>query len=107
MLGWVFFRAETLDQALAYLNTLFGGGTGHYVFADFWNKEVQYGLLVAIPCCLPVVPWVKKHMLRHDSSGWRAAGLEWFGLAACAGLGMIVLPCLCAGTYNPFLYFRF
>lgn len=107
MLGWVFFRAETIGQAWEYLGALFGNGTGRYVFADFWNKEMQFGLLVAIPCCLPVVPWAKKHLLRNDDLGWRAAGLEWCGVAMCAGLGLIVLPCLCAGTYNPFLYFRF
>lgn len=107
MLGWVFFRAETLDQAMAYFAALFGGGTGLYVFADFWNREVQFGLLLGLPCCLPVVPWVREHWLRNDESGWRAAGLEWFGVATCAVLGLVVLPCLCAGSYSPFLYFRF
>ncbi len=107
MIGWVYFRAATLEQANDYLTALFGGGTARYVLADFWNKEVQTGLLLAIPCCLPVVPWVQNNVIRSNASRWRAAAVEWFGVAACAALGMIVLPCLCAGSYNPFLYFRF
>lgn len=107
MLGWVFFRADTLEQAVAYLGSMFGRGTGHYQFGDMWNRELQFGLLVALPCCLPVVPWIRENWLKDDSAGWRKAGVEWFGLAACAVLALIVLPCLCAGTYNPFLYFRF
>jgi alginate O-acetyltransferase complex protein AlgI len=107
MLGWVFFRAQTIGQAWEYMTALFGFGTARFAVSDFWNLELQYGLLVAVSCCLPVVPWVKKHWLRDDNFGWRAAGLEWCGLATCASLGIIVLPCLCSATYNPFLYFRF
>jgi hypothetical protein len=64
-------------------------------------------LAVALPACTPIMPWLINRVTARDESGWRVAGLEWASLAACSALWLFILPCLCAGSYNPFLYFRF
>jgi alginate O-acetyltransferase complex protein AlgI len=106
MLGWVLFRAESPAHAVDYFAALFGASSARITVADVWNAEVLAGLVLAAVASLPVVPWVKSRVA-GDAWGWRAAGLEWAGAAACASLGLVLMPCLCAGSYNPFLYFRF
>ncbi|MFL5331481.1 MAG: MBOAT family O-acyltransferase [Gemmataceae bacterium] len=107
MLGWVFFRTDTLSQATGYLAALFNFSGGSIVFADVWNKELALILAIAIPCCTPIVPWIAEHLGERDERGWASAGMEWVGLAVCSALWIAILPCLCAGSYSPFLYFRF
>src|SRR5207302_1828089 len=82
MLGWVLFRADSLPQALGYFATLFGAGLAQVAFADLWNGELALAFAVAVPCCLPIVPWIDQ-LTKHDESGWHAAGIEWAGPAAC------------------------
>ena len=106
MVGWVFFRADTLPHAMNYLNALFFGA-GNIELTDLWTRELTFIMAVAIPACTPIMPWCIDRLAERDESGWRMAGLEWAALAACGVLWVALLPCLCAGSYNPFLYFRF
>jgi len=106
MLGWVLFRAESLPQAMAYFGTLAGAGSGRLAAADVWTRELFAALILAALASVPVIPWLKDQVQLRDAH-WRSAGLELASACACAGLWLVLLPCLCAGSFNPFLYFRF
>lgn len=108
MLGWVFFRADTLPQALGYMRALAGLSAGGVEFADLWTRELLFGFAVAVPCCLPFVPWLRRRWgVREDDESWGRSAWEWSSIAVCGSLGIALIPCLSAGSYNPFLYFRF
>ena len=103
--GWVFFRAETLDQALAYLLALAGRHTGSVgqPVGFFVDNEL---LLVLALAALGSTPWPKR------AFGALTAGLP--GRVSVPGvlLGAMALLILCgakvaAGAYSPFIYFRF
>jgi alginate O-acetyltransferase complex protein AlgI len=111
MVGWVFFRADTLPQALAFLQALSGFGAaqptpyapGHYLDAELWLALVA-GAIGATP----VVPWLAR---RHEAvrAASPARGGAW-DAAATAALSLLLLASVlqvAARSYNPFIYFRF
>jgi alginate O-acetyltransferase complex protein AlgI len=91
MIGWVFFRAETFTAAKQYLAAMFGAGGINFVPLHFYlSPEVllalSVGLLLSMrSMSLPRVP------------------------AFAVQIAVLVLSLLyvAAGTYNPFIYFRF
>ena len=116
MVAWVFFRAETLPKALAYIQAMAGFAKGSGVewhTGLFLNPKVVIVLVLALIGITPVVPWLSAWRERVLGT-WRVGpvavddGLE---LAA----NLVVMPAmfvLCAmslasGTHNPFIYFQF
>jgi alginate O-acetyltransferase complex protein AlgI len=111
--GWVFFRAETLPAAGTFLAAMAGLNAGCFGAADYLTAELMLVLLVALIGCLPTVPWLvarweKWQAGMQGSWGWSVgvAG-ELTGLAALAALLLGSASQLAAGSYSPFLYFRF
>jgi alginate O-acetyltransferase complex protein AlgI len=113
MVGWVFFRATSVDQAVGVLAAMAGLTNGTTVAADVWKPTLAVALPAGVLACLPVVPWLlaaRERWVRQLSDG-RAAAVE----AALAPLGAAAVGLLfvaagvqvVAGTHNPFIYFRF
>jgi alginate O-acetyltransferase complex protein AlgI len=118
MIGWVFFRADSVAHALAYLGALFGmnssGGTAHPLAMHF-EPATWAALLVGTLLALrqkPLEPLAPPCGVSPDS---RTSKMELFMSGKCllvrSGLlGALFILCaasLAAGTYNPFIYFRF
>jgi alginate O-acetyltransferase complex protein AlgI len=114
MVGWVFFRAPTLEYALYYLQGLagLGSGSGAVFFpALYLNAEVHLALLAGVAGSLPWLPSVAELTARLGTRGrlasvWHAAH-AFAPVLAVAGLLVASAMMLAAGTYNPFIYFRF
>jgi alginate O-acetyltransferase complex protein AlgI len=118
MVGWVFFKAATFAQALAFLGAMAGFGEGagiQYYPALYLNPEVTLVLVAGVLGSLPVLPFLAR--LRD---GFAASGLGRSGFALVlepvlesvrvVALGLLLLVSgmlLAGGTYNPFIYFRF
>ncbi len=123
MLGWVFFRAADLTQALDYLGAMFGTHAGnlvtigdrmvpasdvhqlvHFTDAEVWTAIVC-GTLGAMPWLPRVVSWWKG--LEGRGRSGLAVTLEYLSIGL---LALVFLDCamkLAAGSYSPFIYFRF
>jgi alginate O-acetyltransferase complex protein AlgI len=110
MVGWVFFRADTLPSALAFLRTMFGWQTATaptpFTLGWYLTPELWLALMLGIIGSTPIIPalsaWRAARLTR-----WRAAG---FDTAATASLMVILVAAIlqmAARTYNPFIYFRF
>ena len=105
IVGWVFFRAETLTGALKYLGAMFR-------FTNFgWVKAIAqlegYSLVIllaAIVLCIPVYPKIKGKLLAKEGGETVVPLLD--GVLA-AVLVVISIYCLSGSDYNPFIYFRF
>ena len=103
--GWIFFRAETLEQSLAYLAALAGGhaAAGGQPIGFFLDSEL---LIVLAAAAVASTPWPKRML---ESSMPRVP--HWLALAGLLfGASALLLFCgvkVAAGAYSPFIYFRF
>ncbi len=106
-IGWVLFRSETLGATGDMLAALFGrSGVEAIPLASVLERELALTLLVATLAALPIVPALARRLT--DAHG----NLRGAPLAALRGGALVVLFAatllyLTAGTYNPFIYFRF
>jgi alginate O-acetyltransferase complex protein AlgI len=111
VVGWVFFRAETLTDALHYLQAMVGlGGRDRApltILAMHFSPDVQLALLAGVASSFP---WLKDLGTRLDSmplSDLKRALLDNTINAGLLLMFVVALTQLAAGTYNPFIYFRF
>jgi alginate O-acetyltransferase complex protein AlgI len=115
VIGWVFFRSETLAFALGYLKTMTGlgsGAGGQYALGMFLNNEVILCFICGLLFSLPPKTWGEAAVrLIPSLEGSRPTGLT-LGLSSAyvALLGLLfLLSCmsLAGGTHKAFIYFRF
>lgn len=109
MVGWVFFRAENLPVALAYLRTMFGFGIGEMPavrLSYFLTPEVRLALVAGIVGATPVVPALRVRA-EQALQPWRGVLAEAAGAVALVGIFLASILQVAARTYNPFIYFRF
>jgi alginate O-acetyltransferase complex protein AlgI len=106
--AWVFFRAETLDYALAYLGAMFGLGRGDGLL--YHPAMYLDSLTILIAACgvagsAPFWPALRRRLSELSR--------PWGAVADTAMIGALLLMILgaslhlAAGTHNPFIYFRF
>ncbi len=108
MFAWVFFRAESLSYAFGYLRALVRSSPAPGVrLSDVADHETlvvfAVGCVLATPVCSR---WIEAAL---NDGTWRqriilgAAALP----AALAAIFLASVAKIVAGTYNPFIYFRF
>lgn len=100
LIGWVFFRAETIDQGFFWVATMFSGWTfdaaGMALVMSLFTPLNLCVFAVGCVTCLPVLDH-----LRGRAAFERASWVVTIVLLA------LCLLSLATGTYNPFIYFRF
>ena len=103
LVGWVLFAFESLPQGLAYLSRMFGAA-----------PLLDAGFVYAFLSCLPLLVLMALGAVGLPAalaSRWSSRlrpGAEG-GLRLLAALVLLLLctASVTAGSYNPFLYFRF
>lgn len=98
--GFVFFRADTFTQGLQWTRAMF---TGFYFDAAAESLVLQqmtplylFTFAAAIAAAVPIREKLEKYR-----------GCEALSYAASIGALLLCILNLAAGTYNPFIYFRF
>lgn len=110
MFCWVFFRCQSLGDALSFIRAMSGFSSSHglvYSLSLYLNNELLLVLLVAILSAVPSARLVRERFSRSlpaVSSGWPVAAFE------AGALTVVIFLCLlsvASSTYKPFIYFRF
>ncbi len=107
MVGWVFFRATTLGDATEYLMAMAGlsSAVGYDALAQSHiNTRVLLTLIVGVVLATPVARAV---LTTLDAPGAKIATLSLARDTVLVGLFILSAMSIAAGTYNPFIYFRF
>ncbi len=101
MIGFVFFRAETLTQGLCMTGNMFGinAASGPAATALLWSVLTPSGITSLAAGAVFSFPVLK-------------TARRWGHFELAASLCSLILGIFCilnlaSGTYNPFLYFRF
>lgn len=103
VIGWVIFRADSLGYAADYISVMLGGGSGKDVYLGIGYFLHSKAILVGAVALLLCRPWGFSVV---------AEAMEPFSKiilkdAAVLMIFLMSLMFMAAGTYNPFIYFRF
>lgn len=107
--GFVFFRCDTLVHASRYLRSMIGvtGGAKEHFAAMYLTPDVAVALAAAVIGCTPwVAQWARQCCAAPRNAFARLAA-ESAVNAGLLAVFVVALTYLSAGTYNPFIYFRF
>ena len=96
VLGWIFFRAESFDAALAYLGGLGRGGVGEPVLTPLAVALIAFGL--AIHAAPPP-------LMQRWAVGLRTWPAPALGLAV--GLTIVIIDAMRFEGVAPFIYYQF
>jgi len=105
LLGWVFFRSDTLSYAFEYIGVMFRmQSSALWNFGELVSMKALVVAAIGILLCGPVQQmsvygWMKK----KTETRW---GFALQGVAVC-GILIYCMLALASGAYNPFIYFRF
>jgi alginate O-acetyltransferase complex protein AlgI len=106
MIGWVFFRADTLTQAVQYLGAMAGAqapGVKPFDVAWFLTPEVALALTAGVIGSAPVVPALVRRVERLDAR-WL---VDAAATAALMAMLFVSILQIAGRSYDPFIYFRF
>lgn len=100
MIGFVFFRADTMAQGAFWTARMFAG----FFFTKesmqlFLSMLTPLNIVVLFSAVIGAVPWAKKLETKGNFTA--------VSFVASLGLLVLCLLSLAGGTYNPFIYFRF
>lgn len=116
MVGWVFFRADTLEYAIKYLKSLMNFWEPGYLDGHLFtalNNEFYLALFIGVIFATPLFPFLQKKWMNCFTTEASARNVA----LDCAS--NILLVCfmsivfiygtaqIISGSHNPFLYFRF
>ncbi|MCK9325447.1 MAG: hypothetical protein M0P69_08100 [Bacteroidales bacterium] len=105
LVGWVLFRAESLQDAFDYLGQMFSwnpGYAGWHLDPHFWAMMTA-GTLFAF---FGMIKGVEQWQMRMIDQPYHGRKL-WIGGAIALVLLVYSLSSITASGFNPFIYFRF
>jgi alginate O-acetyltransferase complex protein AlgI len=111
-IAWVFFRADTLPDALTYLSVMFGSSENSvavYSVSYMMTKEAMIALIFGFLFATPLYPYIHRKLSQIDHNNF----LSTFTVQVLPNtllfsfLLVLSLSKVATATYNPFIYFRF
>lgn len=106
LVGWVFFKAETLTHALLYLKQMFIPAVKENILGDvsyFLSKELSIALIVGVLISMPFYSFMKERLSKSKVSSLFNTAYFIFLIV----LFHISVSYIAIDSYNPFIYFRF
>ena len=115
LVGWVFFRADSLSAAAGMLRAMAGLGAGQpttYAASWYATPELLLAVGAGLIASTPALPTIARRPLAsRGSADGGATALGWLpsAVASIALVALLVasLMLIAARTYSPFIYFRF
>jgi len=114
VVSWVPFRAETFSQATTFLGAMFGWGSSQdsvRLVIHYCSPEIVIACLIGIAGATPIFPTIVCAYSRWLKKAAPNVALELLGptanVIAVAGILFYSIMLMAAGSYNPFIYFRF
>jgi alginate O-acetyltransferase complex protein AlgI len=105
MIGWVFFRADTLQHAVAYLGAMAGATVpGVKPFDAAWYLTPKVALAMCAGAIGSAPVFKVAAIERQASRGWFADAAATAALVAVLAASILQIA---GRSYDPFIYFRF
>lgn len=107
LFGWVLFRADSIQDATAYLGFMFGKGDIQLT-SDLTHLYIVENIGILIIGILTCIPFSKaaRHIYNQSNSNMQKL-LKGLAFILLVILFFVSVSYLVKGTYNPFIYFNF
>ena len=107
IIGWVFFRAENMSAAVAFVMDMFGSSGNPLTCALVVRTWQQYRFffLGALLCSTPVFKTAKEFITQRSSRAVLA--VEYLSVPFYCLLMLWAVSYIMMGSHNPFIYFNF
>ncbi len=108
IIGFVIFRADTLEYAFSYIGRMFNPAAYMTGFSDALAYCTPYLIctaVIGITISMPILPYIKGKIERLPQKTCTLAHA--FTYPAILVLLLVCMMVLAANTYSPFIYFRF
>lgn len=108
-IGWVLFRADSLEQAIRYLKNMFSlftnkGDNIVFKFNDYIDANNILTLLLAMVFIFPIFPYFREKL---ESIIRKKAIIEYGYYTMLLLFLIFLIATQTIATYNPFIYFKF
>lgn len=106
IIGWVFFKAETLPAAWAYIMSMAGIGNvspeaAHFSYIYYLDRRLIFSVICAAVCSIPI--WKNHFTKLCQNNIW----VRIIQLILVFTLFFICIIYITNNVYNPFIYFQF
>ena len=107
VIGWVFFRAETMDAGIQYVKSMFflAGNDFSCDMVVRTMEQYQFFFLGALLCSTPVFRNAKKQIAQRSEK--LTLALEFASVFVYCFLLLWSVSYIMMGSHNPFIYFNF
>lgn len=106
--GFVIFRAESLQQAFYVIKSMFGFGSNYSVgYTKTLALLSPYTVFVFLCAVIGCTPLMKKALLKLHAAEHGKAVAEYAAMLFALAILVLSFMALAADSYNPFIYFRF
>ncbi len=106
--SWVIFRCETLSHAGRYFRAMVGShGVPEHFAAMYLTPDVRLALLAAVFGVTPYPARLARRFCAWPENALARAVAQCVLNAALVAMFVGGIASIAAGTYNPFIYFRF
>jgi len=104
LVGWVFFRCNNLSDSFTFIQKLFSLSEGNitvnqYIAFFNYNYEVYSAIIIGVLFSFPIYSFIERKL--------KARYYLFFRYSFLVFLLLISISYIAAGSYNPFIYFRF
>jgi D-alanyl-lipoteichoic acid acyltransferase DltB (MBOAT superfamily) len=107
IIGWVFFRSDSMTYCVGMIKTMFGGAVFSDGRTEYYLKMYGWVLLTSIIASLPIKIWLKNFVDRRRSNYLIRFIQTWAPGSIALALLILSYIKLLSSTFNPFIYFRF
>lgn len=103
LIGWVFFRADTLGRAAVYLRSMAGNPLEGALYSlSHLDREKVFFFALSLIFCLPAGKWINSR-LGETSRSFAQTARD----TALAAVFFVTILYVVSSGFNPFIYFRF
>jgi alginate O-acetyltransferase complex protein AlgI len=109
MVGLIIFRSDTMVHAGRFLRAMVGvlDGEKENFAVTFLSPDVRLALVAGVIGCTPWAARFARRCCTVPENAFARLAAESLVNAGLMAVFVLALVCLSAGTYNPFIYFRF
>ena len=107
VIGWVFFRATTLNDGVEYISVMFGSGSLDLSSTVYYLLQFAPEFVCAIIGIFPLKKLIVDIFEKHEEKKGVLVLREVLSKAFAVIVFILSYTALVSGSFNPFIYFQF